>query len=171
MKKKVSAVLHRHYRHDRQQPHILSCDHRKHHSDSHHNCDPEYFPHGVGRKNHFNPPEQDRCIEKPFIDIVPVIIGKCLHQNVDCKICIKRDNADFFNVSIFKKCSYRVHMLSLKIPFFFAGHLYARINRYFYNNTKKCSRHSSLGNLPLKLLYRRSIGEIPFLGICHIRLI
>ena len=38
---------------------------------------------------------------KPFIDIVPVIIGKCLHQNIDCKICIKRDNADFFNVSIF----------------------------------------------------------------------
>ena len=58
-------------------------------------------------------------------------------------------------------------MLSLKIPFFFAGHLYARINRYFYNNTKKCSRHSCLGNLPLKLLYRRGIGEIPFLGICH----
>ena len=96
-----TTVLHRCHRHDRQQPHVLSCDHGKHHSDSHHTCDPEYFPHGICRKYHFDAPEQDRCIKKIFIDIVTMIVGKCFHQYVDCKIGIKRDNSDFFYVSIF----------------------------------------------------------------------
>ena len=37
--------------------------------------------------------------KEKLVDIIPMIIGKCLHEDIDRKISIKSCNADFFPVT------------------------------------------------------------------------